>query len=260
MKKISLFFAAVIVLTLFSCEESLKADLLIINGQYYSGTVTENIDCLALNGEKIIFVGQQSEVKDFIGENTRTLDANGLFVMPGFIEGHGHFSGMGNTLQNLNFLKDTSWTQIIAKVKEKVATAEKGEWIYGRGWHQEKWSEQPLSNYGGFPIHYERSDSAPDNPVMLIHASGHSLFANEKAMSLAGINKETPSPNGGKIIKTGSDEVIAVSAELQINKTFSLGLSSKKSVNQSTLASSINQLRPIKFSICSQSVMSASLR
>ena len=133
--------------------------------------------------------------------------------MPGFIEGHGHFSGLGETLQNLNFLTDTTWAQALEKVKAKVATAQPGEWIYGRGWHQEKWTESPQNSVGGYPTHETLSELSPDNPVMLVHASGHSLYANEQAMRVAGITKESPDPKGGKIIRDGNKRAIGVFEE-----------------------------------------------
>jgi len=195
------------------CNTQESADLVIKNGNYYSASSDNNIKAIAIKGEKIIKIGSVENIENLISTSTQVIDARGQFVMPGFIEGHGHFSGMGKTLQNLNFLKDTSWADIVEKVKSKVATAESGEWIYGRGWHQEKWSELPLSNHEGYPIHYELSDISPDNPVLLVHASGHSVFANEKAMEIAGISKETPDPKGGKIVKTSSKEAIGVFEE-----------------------------------------------
>ena len=203
----------VALLSIFSCNTDQKADLIIINGNYYSATPNNDIQSIAVKDDKIIHLGSVVDIEKFKAKETTIIDAEGQFVMPGFIEGHGHFSGLGNTLQNLNFLKDTSWAQIVEKVKNKVSQAEKGEWIYGRGWHQEKWNDQPQSHYGDYPIHYELSEISPDNPVMLIHASGHSLFANEQAMKVAGINKETSDPKGGKIVRTGSNEVIGVFEE-----------------------------------------------
>ena len=123
-------------------------------------------------------------------QDTKVIDANGQFVMPGFIEGHGHFTGMGSSLQNLNFLSDTSWSDIVEKVRAKVATAEKGEWIYGRGWHQEKWFSTPDDAVVDYPTHESLSEISPDNPVVLFHASGHSLFANESMMAELGISKK----------------------------------------------------------------------
>jgi len=133
--------------------------------------------------------------------------------MPGFIEGHGHFSGMGSSLQNLNFLKDTSWNAILDKIEKKVATLKDGQWIYGRGWHQEKWTELPNENYGAYPMHYSLSELSPDNPAILVHASGHSLIANEKAMMQAGISIESPNPKGGEIVRNENGDIVGVFEE-----------------------------------------------
>src|SRR6185295_20006820 len=76
-----------------------------------------------------------------------------------------------------------------------------GEWIIGRGWHQEKWSEAPSATVEGFPLHDALSRVSPNNPVWLTHASGHAGFANAVAMKLAEVTKATADPAGGKILK-----------------------------------------------------------
>jgi hypothetical protein len=141
------------------------------------------------------------------------MDLEGKFVMPGFIEGHGHFSGLGNSLMNLNFLKSKSWDEIVKAVEEKAKTAKPGEWITGRGWHQEKWLEPLDKQVLGYPYHDALSAVSPNNPVVLRHASGHSLFANAKAMELAGVSAETPSPKGGEIVRDSRGEAIGVFEE-----------------------------------------------
>ena len=83
---------------------------------------------------------------------------------------------------------------------DAVADAEPGELISGRGWHQEKWDRVPPGNIDGLPTHHTLSAVSPDNPVVLEHASGHAVFANAKAMELAGITSETPDPDGGEIV------------------------------------------------------------
>ena len=129
-------------------------------------------------------------IDKFKNADTKIIDLENSFVMPGFIEGHGHFGGFGEGLQNLNFLHSKSWDDVINLVEEKVKTAKPGEWIVGRGWHQEKWDEIPLNNVLGYPFHDELSAISPNNPVLLRHASGHAVFANERAMKEAGISKE----------------------------------------------------------------------
>jgi predicted amidohydrolase YtcJ len=146
-------------------------------------------------------LGSNDEIEKFQSENTKVIDLEGQFTMPGFIEGHAHFSGLGNTLMNLNFLRSKNWDEIVGMVEEKVKTVKPGEWITGRGWHQEKWDKTPEKNILGYPYHDRLSEISPNNPVVLRHASGHGSFANKAAMEAAGINLETPDPKGGEIVR-----------------------------------------------------------
>ncbi|NNL91024.1 MAG: amidohydrolase [Saprospiraceae bacterium] len=199
--------------TLFSCQNSENIDLIIVNGEYYTATGDNQIEAIAIKDGKIFKLGNRDDVLSLKTDDTKVIDAHTQFVMPGIIEGHGHFCGMGASLQNLNFLQDTSWSDIEEKVKQKIANTPKGEWIIGRGWHQEKWFSAPEENYGAYPTHNSISNFTPDNPVILFHASGHSLFANQKAMTEVGYNIESPDPKGGKIIKNDNGTLVGVFEE-----------------------------------------------
>jgi predicted amidohydrolase YtcJ len=86
-------------------------------------------------------------------------------------------------------------------VARAAQQAKPGEWIVGRGWHQSKWDHPPDPNVEGFPLHASLDAAAPNNPVLLTHASGHAVFVNAKAMEAARITRNTPSPTGGEILK-----------------------------------------------------------
>jgi predicted amidohydrolase YtcJ len=128
-------------------------------------------------------------------------------MTPGFIEGHGHFMGVGYNELNLDLMDTKSYDEIIERVAEAVSKAEPGQWIVGRGWHQDKWDTKPGRLVKGFPLHDKLSAVSPDNPVFLRHASGHAGLANAKAMELAGVNqlsveqKEQATEEGGEIIR-----------------------------------------------------------
>ena len=113
----------------------------------------------------------------------------------------------------IDLMDVTSFEEIVAKVGEAAKTAKPGEWIQGRGWHQEKWSTVPTPNVEGFPYHDALSKVSPDNPVMLEHASGHAAYANAKAMELAGVTARTPNPPGGEILKDKAGRPIGVFRE-----------------------------------------------
>jgi predicted amidohydrolase YtcJ len=158
---------------------------------------------LAVAGGLIVAVGDEQEIQPFVGPATRVIEMNGALAVPGFIDAHAHFTGVGQAARNLKLGTAGSWDEIVKMVGEAAATAKPGEWILGRGWHQEKWSRVPEPNVEGFPTHDALSKASPLNPVWLTHASGHAGFANARAMELAGVTSTTRDPAGGKILKGG---------------------------------------------------------
>ena len=210
----NIYFLLFLTSILASCNSERKADLIITNANIY--TVSDGFsdyDAIVVNDGKINTMISSSEAAKYTGPETKTVDAENNFLMPGFIEGHGHFSGLGYSLIYLNFLDSKSWAEIVAMVEEKIKTAEPGEWIVGRGWHQEKWDSTPINNVHGYPYHDDLSAISPDNPVVLRHASGHGLFANKKAMDVSGVTKETPNAVGGEIVRDNNGEAIGMFEE-----------------------------------------------
>jgi len=199
----------------FSCSQKDLADTLIINADLLlpESSNAEVSSALAIRDGKILAIGNSSLINIHKGPDTEIIDAKGQFLMPGFIEGHGHFSGLGRMLNGLNFLQDTSWNSILEKIKAKVAKTPKGNWIEGRGWHQEKWKIPFSPQVSGYPTSEGLDSIAPDHPVILFHASGHGLFANKAAMDIAGIDNEFPNPIGGNIVRGPFGEAIGVFEE-----------------------------------------------
>jgi predicted amidohydrolase YtcJ len=181
------------------------ADLVLRNGKVV--TVDESrpeASAVAARGGRIVAVGTDADVEGLIGPETEVIDLEGRLALPGFIEGHGHFMGLGNSKMILDLTKVKDWNEIVSMVGEAAKTAEPGAWIQGRGWHQEKWASPPPGAVEGLPLHIGLSEVSPENPVFLTHASGHAAFVNAKAMELAGIDRNTPDPPGGTIVK-GTD-------------------------------------------------------
>lgn len=210
-----LLFPLIVLLLLSSCQRpEEKADMVLLNGNIYTvDSQIPRVEAIAIKSGKIAAVGTTSEIQEWEGDSTEVIDLEGNFVMPGFIEGHGHFNGLGASLINLNFLRSKSWDEIVAAVADRVQEVGPGEWIVGRGWHQEKWTVPLEKQVLGYPYHDALSAISPDNPVLLRHASGHGSFANAKAMELAGINAETPNPFGGEIVRDSRGEAIGVFEE-----------------------------------------------
>ena len=156
------------VLFLCACNSQTEtaADMVLQNGQVYTVNKDQpNAEALAVKDGIIIFTGTNKEVKKYIGKQTELIDCKGLFVMPGFIEGHGHIYGLGSSLVNLNLMHVEKWDEIVAMVADAVKKAKPGDWIIGRGWHQEKFDPLPEPNVAGFPLHDTLSAVSPDNPV-----------------------------------------------------------------------------------------------
>lgn len=208
-----------------SCQTTVKentADLILHSAYVYpvAGTPLEN-GAVAVADGKIIAVGNTEEILSaWKSDETELIDAQGQFLMPGFIEGHGHFSSLGMSLINVNLQNTQSWEEIIDSVEQRVKLAKPGEWILGRGWHQEKWKTQPEKEVGGYPYHDQLSAISPQNPVILSHSSGHSIMANQMAMDLSGVSREMPDPPGGHILRDASGNAIGVFEERAMNVIF----------------------------------------
>lgn len=178
------------------------ADLILRNGKVVTldGAVPE-ASAVAVRAGRIAAVGPDAEITKLAGPQTRVIDLAGRLAIPGFIEGHGHFTGVGEFRMNLNLREARTWDDIVDQVARAAKSAKPGEWIIGRGWHQSKWSKAPEPNTDGFPVHAALSKVSPNNPVVLRHASGHASFVNEAAMKASGIDTKTPDPSGGHIMK-----------------------------------------------------------
>jgi predicted amidohydrolase YtcJ len=183
------------------------ADLVITNGKIV--TVEEALpeaQAVVVRGDRILDLGSREAMQRYVGPQTQVIDAAGQLVIPGFIESHGHFTGVGEAQLNLKLAQVKTWDEIVAMVEAAAKTAKPGQWIYGRGWHQEKWTTAPSPNVEGFPTHASLSKVSPNNPVLLTHASGHASFANAKAMQVSGLTRATKNPEGGEILKDARGE------------------------------------------------------
>jgi predicted amidohydrolase YtcJ len=205
----------VLALAVAACGPRVEpADLVLTNGRVATVDAAKpSAAALAVRGETIVAVGTVEEIKAFIGPKTEVIDLAGRFAMPAFVESHAHFMGVGEAKLNLELMKVRNWDEIVAMVAAAAAKAQPGDWILGRGWHQEKWDRVPAGAVEGFPTHELLTKAAPNNPVFLTHASGHATIANMKAMELAGITKKTANPPGGEILKDKAGNPIGVFRE-----------------------------------------------
>jgi predicted amidohydrolase YtcJ len=190
------------------------ADLVLRNGKVVSvdPTVPDG-EAVAVRDGRILAVGTDAEMDAYIGSDTEVIDLAGQLAIPGFIDSHVHFSGIGTSKLQLNLMDVANWDEVVEMVAAAVAEAEPGELITGRGWHQEKWDRVPEPNVDGLPFHHSLSAVSPENPVILRHASGHATYANALAMEMSGIDAGTPDPPGGEIVRDAQGNPIGVFRE-----------------------------------------------
>lgn len=172
------------------------ADLVFKNGNIY--TVNEHqprAEAIAIKGDRIIFVGSNSDAQKYAGKNTRVVDLHGNTVVPGLTDSHHHLSGVGFREMTLNLEGITNLEDFLAKINARAEQTKPGEWISGRGWIETFW-KPPI-----FPTRWDLDKVTPNNPAFFTRADGHALVANSAALKLSGIDKNTASPFGGEILK-----------------------------------------------------------
>jgi len=169
-------------------------DLLLFNGNVY--TVNEkqpHAEAIAVKQGRIVFVGSDEAAKKFHAK--RTIDLHEHTVVPGLTDSHCHIFGIGERELSLNLEGTNTLENFLAKVKDRVAKTEKGKWITGRGWIETFWRPPR------FPTRQELDSVAADHPLFLTRADGHAAIANSAALKIAKIDKNTPNPFGGEILK-----------------------------------------------------------
>ncbi len=190
------------------------ADLVVRGGTV--ATVNDDntmAEAVAIDDGWIVAVGSDEDVEGYIGTDTEVIELDGRFAAPGFIEGHGHYMSLGNSKTILDLNNAANWDEIVQMVADAVADAEPGEWIRGRGWHQEKWDQPPDPMVEGNPTHASLSAVSPENPVLLGHASGHASFANALAMELGGYTRDSEPPPGGELVRDENGELTGLLRE-----------------------------------------------
>ncbi|MEP7015219.1 MAG: amidohydrolase [Verrucomicrobiota bacterium] len=186
-----IFFLLVFASTI-ACGEDV--DLVLAHGNIYTvNEKTPKAEAVALKGDRIVFVGSNEEAGKFHAK--RTVDLQGHTVVPGLTDSHCHIFGIGEREVGLNLEGTSTLDDFLAKVKARAGQTSPGKWINGRGWIETFWKPPQ------FPTRQDLDKIAPDNPVFLTRADGHAAIANSAALRMAKIDKSTPNPFGGEILK-----------------------------------------------------------
>jgi predicted amidohydrolase YtcJ len=176
------------------CAET--AQTIFINANIYTMNERQpRAEAIAVQGTRIVFVGSNADAKKYQGAETRIIDLAGQTVVPGLTDSHCHIFGIGEREMNLNLEGTNTLEDFLAKIKERVTKTEPGKWVTGRGWIETFWKPPQ------FPTRADLDKIAPDNPVFLTRADGHAAIANSAALQIAKIDKNTPNPFGGEILR-----------------------------------------------------------
>jgi predicted amidohydrolase YtcJ len=149
---------------------------------------------IAITGDRITWVGTDAEAQKRFPSVKNRMDLRGATVMPGIIDAHTHLFELGKSLLRLNLKDVTTEQEVVARVRERAATARPGEWILGWGWDEGKWAAR-------YPDSDALSRASPENPVYLVGLHGFAAWANKKALAITGITAATKDPENGKIVR-----------------------------------------------------------
>jgi len=192
MKKVLPFF-----LLIYACSVQ-NIDKVYYNGIIWTGEPNNaSATALVVNGEEILFVGEDSEALSMATANTEKIDLLGHFVTPGFIDNHVHFMSGGFQLSSVNLRDVGNKAEFQERIASHAETLPPGIWMQGGDWDHELWG-------GSYPDKSWIDDVAPGRPVFLGRLDGHMALANSKALELAGITSSTTDPVGGIVIKDGN--------------------------------------------------------
>ncbi len=166
-----------------------------INGKIYTVNEKQPIaQSVIVQGNKIVFVGANDEAKKLIDASTNVIDLKGKLMLPGFIDNHVHFISGGAYLLGID-LRPANSTQEFRKILMDYIEKYPNKWITGGYWDHEKWEKKDL------PTKEMIDDISPNTPVFVERLDGHMGLANSYALKLAGVTKDTESPEGGLIVK-----------------------------------------------------------
>ncbi len=193
--------------------QSRHADLLLFNANVITMDSTQpRAQAIAIEHGRIVWVGTDEGSKKLFDRSTSRVDLHRSTVLPGIIDAHTHLFELGKSLLRLN-LKDVKTPQeAVELVRKRIASAQPGEWILGWGWDEGQWA-------AAYPNNDALSKVSPNNPVVLAGLHSSAIWANQKALELAGIGKQTGDPEHGKILhdeKTGEPTGILLNQAQQL--------------------------------------------
>jgi len=189
------FCLAMLVSVMFA-QSKPAADLIIRNAKVWTVDKTSpTAQAVAVIGERIVAVGNNSDIDAWRGQTTKIIDAGGKLLLPGFNDAHVHFIDGGTQLDNVQLNDVTTAQEFARRISDQVKKTPKGTWILGGDWDETKWTPPQL------PTRELIDSLTPDTPVFVSRYDGHMGLANSLALRMADITAKTPDPPGGVVVR-----------------------------------------------------------
>src|SRR6516165_5720654 len=202
---------ATLLLTRILLAQSPNADLVLLHGHILTADGNDSVaQAIAIRHGIIVKVGTDAEVLEFAGNvpGMRIIDLHGYTATPGLIDTHAHIAEGGvEELYGVKLSDATSVAEIVARVKAKIALVKPGEWVTGSSWDEGKLAERRYVTAADLDA------VAPNNPVWLMHTTGHYGVANSYALRLAKISGDSKDPLAGTIDRDSSGRPTGVLKE-----------------------------------------------
>lgn len=213
---------AALAMTLVACGTG-DADLILTNADVYTlswgepdlegnpaadapfdnGVWTPDAEAVAMKDGLIVAVGSADDVGVYRGADTEVLDLAGATVVPGLIESHGHYDELGELAEEVDLIGVTTEDEIVERVMARAETIGEGEWLVGRGWDEGDFANR-------LPTNERLNQLLPNTPVVLKGLRGFGILGNAAALHAVGIDRSTPTPSGGEIVKDAGGELTGV--------------------------------------------------
>ncbi len=196
MKTVYLIFAFCVGLSMSACQAPEQpAETIYTNASIWTGVANApRAEALAVGNGKILAVGSAQAIERHRGDNTAVIDLGGKLVVPGFIDNHTHFMNGGFQLASVDLRDAKSPQEFTQRIADFAKNLPEGQWITGGDWDHETWG-------GELPRRDWIDHVTPNHPVFVNRLDGHMALANSKALALAGIDRNTPDPAGGTIVR-----------------------------------------------------------
>ncbi len=191
-----------------SCELS---DLLLHNARIHTPIKSEanasdyeiaGYEALAIRGGVFVFVGSEADAKEWKCGASKVMDLQGRAVFPGFTDSHQHLEGVGRRTKTLSLFSIPSLKATVSRIREWSEQIPEGSWVMGRGWIEREWRDEQR-----FLTRWDVDSFTESKPLYMPRADGVSALVNSKALALAGINRDTPDPEGGRFDRDADGEL-----------------------------------------------------